>query len=31
MTRKAYVNNATDMRNAQVNDALVKALDLQLG
>ena len=30
MTRKAYVNNATDMRNAQMNDALVKAHDLQL-
>ena len=30
MTRKAYVNNAPDMRNAQMNDALVKALDLQL-
>ena len=31
MTRKAYVNNAPDMRNAQMNDALVKALDPQLG
>ena len=30
MTRKAYVNNAPDMRNAQMNDALVKALDPQL-
>ena len=30
MARKAYVNNAPDMRNAQMNDALVKALDPQL-
>ena len=30
MTRKAYVNNAPDMRNAQMNAALVKALDPQL-
>ena len=30
MTRKAYVNNAPDMQNAQMNDALVKALDPQL-
>ena len=30
MTRKAYVNNAPKMRNAQINDALVKALDPQL-
>ena len=30
MTRKSYVNNAVDMRNAQMNDALVKALDPQL-
>ena len=30
ITRKAYVNNAPDMRSAQINDALVKALDLQL-
>ena len=30
MTRKAYLNNAPDMRNAQMNDALVKALDPQL-
>ena len=30
MTRKAYVNNAPDMRNAQMNEALVKALDPQL-
>ena len=30
MTRKAYVNNAPDMRNAQMNDALVKALGPQL-
>ena len=30
MTRKAYVNNAPDMRNAQMDDALVKALDPQL-
>ena len=30
MTRKAYVNNAPDMRNAQMYDALVKALDPQL-
>ena len=28
--RKAYVNNAPDMRNAQLNDAFVKALDPQL-
>ena len=30
MTQKAYVNNAPDMRNAQMNDALVKAFDPQL-
>ena len=30
MTRKAYVNNTPDMRNAQMNDALVKGLDPQL-
>ena len=30
MTGKAYVNNAPDMRNAQMNDALVKALDPKL-
>ena len=30
MTRKAYVNNASDMRNSQMYDALVKALDPQL-
>ena len=30
MTRKAYVNNAPDMRNAKMNDALLKALDPQL-
>ena len=30
MTLKAYVNNAPDMRNAQMNEALVKALDPQL-
>ena len=30
MTRKAYINNAPDMRNAQMNDALVKALDPKL-
>ena len=30
MIRKAYVNNAPDMPNAQMNDALVKALDPQL-
>ena len=30
MTGKAYVYNAPDMRNAQVNDALIKALDTQL-
>ena len=30
MTRKAYVNNAPDMQNAQMIDALVKALDPQL-
>ena len=29
MTRKQYVNNAPDMRNAQMNDALVK-IDPQL-
>ena len=27
MSRKANANNARDMRNAQMNDALVKALD----
>ena len=27
MTRKSYNNNAPDMRNAQMNDAFVKALD----
>ena len=27
MTRIAYVSNAPDMRNAQMKDALVKALD----
>ena len=26
--RKAYVNNAPEMQNAKMNDALVKALDL---
>ena len=30
MTRKAYVNIGPDIRNAQKNDALVKALDPQL-
>ena len=30
MTGKAYVNNAPDMRNAQMIEALVKALDPQL-
>ena len=30
MIRKAYVNNAPDMPTAQMNDALVKALDPQL-
>ena len=30
MTQKAYVNNASDMRNAQMNGALVKELDAQL-
>ena len=30
MTRKEYVNIAPDMRNAQLNDALVKAFDPQL-
>ena len=30
MTLKAYVNNAPDMRNAQMNDAPVKGLDPQL-
>ena len=30
MARKVYVNNAPDMRNARMNDALVKALDPQL-
>ena len=29
MTRKEYVNNAPDMRNAQMNVSLVKALDPQ--
>ena len=29
-TQKAYVNSAPHMRNAQINDALVKALDPQL-
>ena len=29
MTRNVYVNIAPDMRNAQINDALVKALDPQ--
>ena len=29
LTRKAYVNNAPDMRNAQMNDALDKAVDPQ--
>ena len=28
--REAYGNNASDMRYAQMNDALVKALDPQL-
>ena len=30
ITRKAYVNNAPGMRNAQMNEALVKAFDPQL-
>ena len=30
MTRKEYFNNAPDMRNAQMNVALVKGLDPQL-
>ena len=30
MTRKTYVNNTPDMRNAQMNDGLVKILDPQL-
>ena len=30
MTRKSYVNNAQHMRNSQMNDQLVKALDPQL-
>ena len=30
MTRKSYVNDAPDMRNAQMNDAFVKTLDPQL-
>ena len=30
MTRKAFVNNAPDMRNAQINDAIVKTLDPRL-
>ena len=30
MARKAYVNKAPDMRNAQMNDAIVKAFDPQL-
>ena len=29
-TRRTYVNNAPDMRNAKMNDALVKAHDPQL-
>ena len=29
MARKAYVNNAPDMRNSQLTDALVKALNPQ--
>ena len=31
MAQKAYVNNAPDMRNVQMNDACVKTLDPQLG
>ena len=30
MSRKAYVNNAPDIRNARMHDTLVKALDSQL-
>ena len=30
MARKAYVNSAPDMRNARMNEALVKAFDPQL-
>ena len=30
MTQKAYFNNDPDMLNAQMNEALVKALDRQL-
>ena len=30
MTQKAYVNNAPDMRNVQLNEGLVDALDPQL-
>ena len=30
MTRKAYVNNAPDMRSAQINDATVEAVDPQM-
>ena len=30
LARKAYINNAPDMRNAQLNDPLVKALGPQL-
>ena len=30
MTRKTNVNNAPDMRSAQINDTLVKAVDPQL-
>ena len=30
MARKAYANNAPDMRNAQMRDAHFKALDSQL-
>ena len=30
MARKAYLNSAPTMRNAHINDALVKALDPQL-
>ena len=30
MTQKAYANNASYMRNAQINDALVRELDPQL-
>ena len=30
MARKTYANNAADMRNAQMNDGFINALDPQL-